>query len=133
MIERADTVSFLWSELSFEFEQAYKKEPKDEQTIAGVYEYAAWCWHGSDYQGNNNDLITEVFGGFYEWLPRDPVIRRDMPWWLCLKEFEVLQAGPFRYFLGPDEHAQMLREFRQAKEKQSEHHLMRCSKVKLTF
>ena len=74
-----------------------------------------------------------MFGRFFEPLPEAPAIRRDMPRWLCLREFEVLQAGSFGYFLNPDEHLQMVKKFRRAKKKRTEHHLERCSKLRLTL
>ena len=138
-IENSDTLSCLWSELVFEFQDAYQTEPWDEAVIAGVYAFALWCWHGpehqarhgTEYRGNTVEATTQAFAHFFEWLPTDAVRRRDMPRWLCLKEFEVLQAGPFTYFLGADEHAQMVQEFRRAKAGQSESHLARCAHLHL--
>jgi len=129
-IEQAGTVSALLSELWFEFKEAYQKDPKDEPLIAGVYSFAAWCWHGSDFTGNHLDLITAVFGYFYEPLPKDLVRRRDMPHYLCLEEFEVLQAGPLAYYLSPDEHLRMVAEFRNTKAKTASQTPEHCGKLK---
>jgi hypothetical protein len=57
-------------------------------------------------------------------------MRRDMPRWLCLEEFEVLQAGPFAYFLNPDEHLMMVKEFRETKAKYLFPNPERCEKLK---
>ena len=60
-------------------------------------------------------LRATMFGEFYERLPQNPIMRQDMPRRLCLEEFEVLQAGPFAYFLNSAEHLLMVTEFRRAK------------------
>lgn len=130
LIEKADTISFLLSELWWEFKDAYQHASKDEKIVAGVYDFAAWCWHGSDFRGNNIRLITEVFGQFYERLPQDPEMRYDMSRWLCLEEFEVLQVGPFTYFLNPDEHLAMVKEFRNAKAQGLFPSPKRCERLK---
>ena len=133
LIEEAGTISYFWIELWFEFRDAYQQNPINEQIIAGVYDFAAWCWHGSDFKGNHIEMITTVFGSFYEHLPADPVRRHDMARWLCLDEFEVLQYGPFRYYLNADEHKIMIAEFRAAKAKGFYPNPVRCGKLKISL
>ena len=129
MIETSDAPGELWLNLWFEFKLAYEKQPKDTQVIAGIYAYAAWCWHGSDFKGNHINLITVVFHYFYENLPRESVIRRDMANWLCLSEFEVLLPGPLSYGIGADESKLMAAGFRQAKKTRGSDGIERCAKL----
>ena len=123
------TASEFWGELWFEFKAVYQQKPKDEALISSIYAFAFWCWHGPNYDGNDSELITTVFSQFFENLPRELAIRRDMPRWLCLKEFEVLEAGPFAYHLNPDELLLLGKEFRQQKKAFPDTRLARCGKL----
>lgn len=129
--EHCQTLSEFWMEAWCEFSDAYREEPRNASVIAGVYEFALWCWHGSDFKGNNIDLITAAFGCFFERLPREPIIRQDIPNWLCPDECEVLLAGPFSYGLNPDGRELMVKEFRQAKLHRNETKNARCAKLRL--
>jgi len=60
-IEQAETAFELWSDLWFGFKDAYQQEPKDEALISSIYAFAFWCWHGSNYAGNDIELTTAVF------------------------------------------------------------------------
>ena len=129
-IEPTQTASEFWRELWFDFKSAYQQEPKDDALISSIYAFAFWCWHGPDYGGNDIDLITTVFGQFFENLPREAAMRRDMPRWLCLKEFEVLEAGPFTYYLNRSEVILMGKEFRRQKKAFPDTCLARCRKLR---
>jgi len=52
-----------------------------------------------------------------------------MPRWLCLKEFEVLEAEPFAYSPNPDELLLMGKEFRQRKKAFPDTRLTRCGNL----
>ncbi len=131
VVEHCQTIFEFWREVWPEFCNAYGEEPRNTPVIAGVYEFAFWCWHGSDLKGNNISLITAVFFEFFERIPSDPVRRRDIPNWLCPDEIEVLLAGPFSYGLNPDERELWIKEFRQVKQKRNDAKMVRCAKLKL--
>jgi len=104
-IEKADNIMMLWIDLWLEFERAYQGT-MDEELIASVYSYASWCLAHS----NNSDLQTAAIVRFYEHLPRNEAIRKDLPNRLTRADFLGLKEV-FKYFLSEEEHREFVSEF----------------------
>ena len=80
-------VSWIWFELWYAlFQPAYEKEPPDIQTGLRVYDYALWC-----LKHRSINVRTAVVIDFFEKLPDHPQMRREMPRWLSLEDFDLLQ------------------------------------------
>ncbi len=79
-------VGWVWFELWYGlFKPAYEKEPPDMEMVARLYEYAHWC-----LVHRNIHVRTAVVIDFYEKLPDDNRMRRDMPRWLSQEDFDIL-------------------------------------------
>jgi len=105
-ITSADNPYGMWIELRSELNSIYGREPIDDSLIARIYGYAAWCM----WQPRNNDLRTAVAVCFYEDLPTDLPIRKDVARWLSVDEFTALRHA-FTYHLGEAEVIAFQQEF----------------------
>ena len=105
IIEAAETPGMLWIDLRLKFEDAYK-EPVDQDLAHRVYEYAGWCLAESKDQ----DIETAVALTFYEHLPINKKIRRDMANHLTRESFLGLKEV-FKYHLAEGEYEEMEQEF----------------------
>ena len=105
-IAQADNAYGVWIDLRFALNRIYEREPVDEALIARIYEYARWCWQ----QSRNDDLATAVIVCFYEHLPTDPPIRKDVARWLSAEDFEALRPA-FGYHLSEAEVEEFAGEF----------------------
>jgi hypothetical protein len=105
LIEQAESVGMLWIDLYLAFEKAHFPPP-DETLIAGVYAYASWCLIGA----HNDDIATPAIVSFYEHLPVDAEVRKQMHRWLSVEDFEGMKEV-FRYHLSEEEHADFVEEF----------------------
>jgi hypothetical protein len=76
-IETSYSPMALWIELLQELETAYSKEVPDEEVIKEIFAYASWCLRYSG-QSKSYDMFTEVIVAFYEHLPTNKKIRRDL-------------------------------------------------------
>ena len=104
-IESAETPGMLWIDLLLKFEDAYR-EPADQDLAHRIYEYAGWCLAGS----NNQDIQTSAALHFYEHLPTNEKIRRDMANHLTREEFFGLKEI-FKYHLTEGEYEELEEEF----------------------
>jgi len=105
IIEAAETAGMLWIDLSLKFEDAYE-EPVNQDLAHRVYAFAAWCVAES----NDQDIQTAAALTFYEHLPINKKIRRDMANHLTHEEFFGLKEL-FQYHLAEGEHEEMEQEF----------------------
>ena len=84
---------------------------KDAKAKRQVYRYARWCY----FQSGDPDVIAAVACAFYEHLPLDEDVRRDVANHLPETDFEALEKV-FRYHLDTDAAYERFRgEFLQAK------------------
>ncbi len=56
--------------------------------------YARWCW-----TADSDDTVSAVLCAFFEHLPEDEAIRKDIPRWFSRSEFERLREV-FAYHAG---------------------------------
>ena len=110
IINQADNPMAPWIDLEFTLDEAYGKQPKEEDTIRQIYGYARWSFFAS----GNPDLAEAVACAFYEHLPLDQAVRQDMSSHISEADFEALE-GAFEYHLGKDGLTQFREEFLQAK------------------
>jgi hypothetical protein len=112
IFDQADSVMYLWISLWFPFTEAHG-DPADEELIGQIYNYASWCWTES----RNYHSQTAVACAFYEHLPLEPKVRRQVGRWLPADLFESLREV-FRYHL-----EEQLDEFaREFYEQRAQHH-----------
>ena len=105
IIDAAETPGMLWIDLLLKFEDAYE-EPVDQALVRRVYQYASWCLAGS----KNQDIQTAAALHFYEHLPTNEKIRRDMANHLTREEFFGL-TEIFKYHLAEGEYEELEKEF----------------------
>jgi hypothetical protein len=104
LIEQSESVGMLWVDLRLRFVDAHR-EPADEETILGVYEFAKWtCTAGGE------EMATSTYCHFYESLPKERLVRERLPQYMARRDFLVL-AEVFKYHLTPEEHQEFIREF----------------------
>ncbi len=85
-IANAENITILWLELWYHlFEPAYQKDPPDRAMIARVYDYANWS-----LRHRSSDVLTSAIVSFYEHLPNNNQMRRDMPRWISQETFDML-------------------------------------------
>ena len=73
----------LWHGL---FKPAYEKEPPDIETMARVYEYAAWS-----LKQHSDAVRLAVADEFYQRLADDPRTWREVPRWISRETFDGLK------------------------------------------
>jgi hypothetical protein len=83
---KADNPMSLWIELEFCLDNAY--EEQDRLLIQQIYDYAHWSY----FKSQDEDTIQAVGCAFYEHLPLNPVVKRDLPNWLTREEFKTLAS-----------------------------------------
>lgn len=96
-IERADSPMVLWIELHWALERAYCLQPPDDDRIARLYRYAEWSWDSP-----NADARSAVACAFYEHIPQNGTIARDLSRWMTTERFRQLEEV-FRYFLSEEQ------------------------------
>ena len=97
----------LWERYS----HPWTNRRKNAEAIRQVYFYARWCY----FQSGDPDVIAAVAYAFYEHLPLDEDVRRDVANYLSETDFEALEKV-FRYHLNTDAAYELFRgEFLQAK------------------
>ena len=75
----------LWIDLEFRLDDAYAEG--DHQLIRQIYGYARWSY----FEAQDEELAEAVGCAFYEHLPLNPVVKRDLPNWLTREEFQALR------------------------------------------
>jgi len=83
---KAENPMGLWIELEFRLDDAY--EEQDRLLIQQIYDYAHWSY----FESQDEDLMGVVGCAFYEHLPLNPVVKKDLPNWLAREEFETLAS-----------------------------------------
>lgn len=86
VIAEADSVMALWIELRCEFEKAYRRDPPDEETVAGIYAYADWCIQAPRRPDAGHDPCSAVIVCLQEDIPAIRPARDDMPRWFKYSE-----------------------------------------------
>ena len=81
LIARSESVGMLWVDLWLIFLDAHR-EPVDDETIRGVYEFAKWtCAESRDAE-----MATSTCCHFYEHLPLKPIVRAKLPKFMSRQE-----------------------------------------------
>ena len=105
LIQRSESVGMLWVDLWFRFLDAHR-EPVDEETIRGTYEFAKWtCMESRD-----GEMATSTCCHFYEHLPAEPSVRGRLLRFMTREDVMGL-AEVFKYHLTKEEHREFMREF----------------------
>ena len=110
-ITASPNVMRLWIELQFELDQAYSKGVLDGELVTNIYRYAHW----SVYEAGNIDAVTAVCVAFFEHLPRNSKVWKDLPNRLSTDDFMDLKEL-FRGSVRPEECETFERDFFAAKE-----------------
>ena len=105
LIARSESVGMLWVDLWVIFVLAHR-EPADEETIRGVYEFAKWTCEES----GDDEMATSTCCHFYEHLPTEPLVRAQLRRFMTREDILQL-ADIFKYHLPPDEYREFMREF----------------------
>jgi hypothetical protein len=103
LIDRFEVVESpyaLWLELRLAFEGAYK-EPRNEDLITRIYQYADWCGTQPVGTSAEDDLGTCVHVCFFEHIPESPAALEDMPRWLKLSDVHLMKET-FSYMVGEE-------------------------------
>lgn len=108
-IEDIGTPMYLWIELHMLFERAYE-EPRNDDLIRRIYEYAGWCFEQDPQPRAAQDLPTCVVVGLYEHIPQLPAARADMPHWFTRQEVLGMRQV-FSYHIGESEYERLIREW----------------------
>lgn len=109
LIERFDSVNSpyaLWIELRLAFENAYC-EPRNEDLITRIYQYAEWCGAQPAGTSAEDDLGTCVHVCFFEHIPELPAALADMPRWFS-REDVILLKETFSYMVGEEGYKRIL-------------------------
>jgi hypothetical protein len=105
LIERCESVGMLWVDLWLRFVDAHR-EPVDEVTIRGVYEFTKWTCQDS----RSDEIATSTCCHFYESLPTEPLVRAQLRRFMTREE--ILGCSEiFKYHLSQDEHREFMKEF----------------------
>ena len=99
LVASADTVMALWIELHIKFEEAYRREPWNDDLIRRIYAYADWCIDAPRVDDAGRDPFTAVIVAFYEDIPAFVPARDDMPRWFTPQEVAQNKAV-FSYHIG---------------------------------
>ena len=103
LIDRFDFVDSpyeLWFELRDAFEEAYR-DPRNEDLIARIYDYANWCGSQPEGKTAKDDLGTCVCVCICEKIPELPTAVEDMPRWFSRSDV-LLMKQTFSYRVGDE-------------------------------
>ena len=98
--DRVDSPGELWIELRLAFEEAYR-EPRNEDLITRIYQYADWCGTQPAGTSAEDDLGTCVHVCFFEHIPESPAALQDMPRWFSRADV-ILMKDTFSYMVGEE-------------------------------
>ena len=105
LIAKSDSVGMMWVDLWLVFLDAHR-EPVDDETIRGVYEFAKWtCAESRDAE-----MATSTCCHFYESLPTERLVRKRLPRYMSRQEILGF-SEIFKYHLSEDEHREFMKEF----------------------
>ena len=99
----------IWVNLRDLFEKAYTY-PYNEADIRAIYEYAEWSCKQPQGDSAENDLLTVVAVGFYEYIPELPAAIKDLPRWFKLDEILAMKEV-LSYRVGTDGFHQLIKAF----------------------
>ena len=118
LIDRFDSVDSpgeLWIELRLAFDEAYK-EPRNEDLIARIYQYAEWCCTQPSGTSAEDDLGSIVCATLYEDIPTIPAALADMPRWFSRADV-ILMKETFSYMVGEEGYMRILQVYDVAEKK----------------
>ena len=104
LVERSESVGMLWVDLWLCFVDAHR-EPVDEKTIRGVYDFAKWTCE----EARNDEMATSTCCHFYEHLPTEPLVRAQLRKFMTRGEVSELSAI-FKYHLSEEEYLRFMGE-----------------------
>lgn len=104
LIEQSESIGMLWVDLWVRFVDAHR-DPIDEMTIQGVYEFARWACEAS----GNDELTTSTCCHFYEHLPTVSLVRSKIPQYMSRQEILGL-SEIFKYHLSENEYHELMKE-----------------------
>lgn len=105
LIEESESVGMLWIDLWLRFVDAHRP-PVDESTVKGIYDFASWCLSDSA----DEEIWNATICGFYEQLPTEPLVRRELPKHMSRDDF-IGMKEIFEYHLTAEEHELFMNEF----------------------
>ena len=105
LIEESESVGMLWVDLWLRFVDAHRPAV-DESTVKGIYDFASWCLTDS----GDEEICNAAICGFYEQLPTEPLVRRELPKHMSRDDF-VGMKELFEYHLTAEEHELFMNEF----------------------
>jgi hypothetical protein len=106
--------SGVWTDLYCALVKAYEEQPINEDLIARIYDYAAWCFRQPQTEDIETDLSSATAVGFIENLPLDHRVSADLFRWLSAETFEGCERL-FKYHLSDKEYEEFHREFMRRK------------------
>ncbi len=104
----------LWVEISSKLEKTYGTEPRHDDFIRRIYEFAFWCLEQPQTNSAETDLSNAVAIAFLENVPLNLRTATDLHRWLSVEDFDGF-ASLFRYHLDEIELAKFRAEFVAAK------------------
>jgi len=105
LIQESESVGMLWVDLWLIFIDAHRP-PIDDAIVKATYAFASWCLAGSE----NADIATSTICHFYEHLPTEPLVRRELPKHMDREDVLGLKEV-FEYHLTAEEHQRFVNEF----------------------
>lgn len=103
-IEEAENINELWVDVECELQNPYA-DPVSEEQISSLFKYAGWCL---DELGEEEK--TAVLVSFYEQVPLNRRLRRELPRHMSVEDFLGLKEI-FRYMLSEEEYRRFVEEF----------------------
>jgi len=100
----------LWGNLYDELEKAYEAQPINEDLIARIYGYAAWCFRQPETGEIETDLSDAAAVGLVESIPLNKRVSDDLYRWMSQETFDGFE-NLFRYHLSDQEYARFSLDF----------------------
>ena len=100
----------LWNDLFLELEKAYDTQPPNDDLIARIYDYAAWCFRQGETRDINFDLSSATAVGLIENIPLNKRVSDDLFRWMSQETFDGCKML-FRYHLSDQEYENFSCEF----------------------
>jgi hypothetical protein len=108
----------LWSDLYVELEKAYEAHPMNEDLIARIYNYAAWCFRQPETGDIATDLSSATAVGLIESIPLNKLVSADLYRWMSQESFDGCEKL-FRCHLSDQEYNDFSAEFLRKKKSYS--------------
>ena len=104
----------LWIDLFLELEKAYDTQPPNDDLIARIYDYAAWCFQQADMGDVDSDLSSAAAVGLIESIPLNKRVSDDLFRWMSQETFDGCEQL-FRYHLSDLEYENFSSQFHRKK------------------